>query len=154
MKKLICLSALSLAIATMGLPAIAQGQEVQYNQNAPRISSTSGLPDRHYISLYTGEQPLSSITIRPSEIMDLGDNIQVTDESGETIDAEVSREEDMVRINFAQPVPPATTLEIAMMDVGFAPPMPAGEVFHYQISGNHVGLMREIPYGVARVQVF
>ncbi len=154
MKKLICLSTLSLAIATINLPAIAQGQQIQYNQSAPRISSTSGLPDRHYISLYTGEQPLSSITIRPSDFMDLGENIRVTDEAGETIEAVVSKEEDMVRINFAQPIPPATTLEIAMMDVGFTPPMPAGQVFHYQVSGNHVGFMREIPYGLARVQVF
>ncbi|GAX35441.1 DUF2808 domain-containing protein [Nodularia sp. NIES-3585] len=154
MKKLICLSALSFAIATMGLPAIAQGQEIQYDQSAPRISSTTGLPDRHYISLYTGEQPLSSITIRPSEFMDLGENIQVTDEAGETIEAVVSKEEDMVKINFAQPIPPATNLEIAMMDLGLSPTMPAGEVFHYQVSGDHVGLMREIPYGLARVQVF
>ena len=154
MKKLICLSALSLAIATMSLPAMSQGQEIQYDQSAPRISSTTGLADSHYISLYTGEQPLSSITIRPSEFMDLGENIQVTDDAGETIDAEVSKEEDMVRINFAQPVPPATTVEIAMRDLGFALPIPAGGVFHYQVSGNHVGLQRDIPYGVARIQVY
>ncbi|WP_414551890.1 DUF2808 domain-containing protein [Anabaena sp. CCY 0017] len=154
MKKLICLSTLSLAIATMGLPAIAQGQQIQYDKSAPRISSTTGLPNRHYIRLYTGEQPLSSITIRPSDFMELGENIRVTDEAGETIEAEVSQEEDRVKISFAQPVASGTTLEIAMMDVEFAPPMPAGQVFHYQVYGNHVGLMREIPYGLARVQVF
>ncbi len=154
MKKLISLSALTLAIATINLPAIAQGQQIQYNQSAPRISSTTGLPDRHYISLYTGEQPLSSITIRPSELIDLGENIRVTDEAGETIEAEVSREEDRVKISFAQPVASGTTLEIAMMDLGFTPPMPAGQVFHYQVSGDHVGFQREIPYGLARVQVF
>ncbi|MDB9316180.1 hypothetical protein [Nodularia spumigena] len=153
-KKLISLSTLSLAIATMNLPAIAQGQEIQYDKSAPRISSTTGLPDRHYIRLYTGEQPLSSITIRPSDFMDLGENIQVTDEAGETIAAEVSKEEDRVKISFAQPVASGTTLEIAMMDIGFAPPMPPGQVFHYQVSGDHVGFMREIPYGLARVQVF
>ena len=154
MKKLISLSALTLAIATINLPAIAQGQQIQYNQSAPRISSTTGLPDRHYISLYTGEQPLSSITIRPSEFSDIGENIRVTDEAGETIEAEVSREEDRVKISFAQPVASGTTLEIAMMDLGFTPPMPAGQVFHYQVSGDHVGFQREIPYGLARVQVF
>ena len=30
MKKLICLWTLSLAIASMGVPAIAQGQEIEY----------------------------------------------------------------------------------------------------------------------------
>ena len=154
MKKLICLSTLSLAIATMSVPAIAQGQQIQYDESAPRISSTSGLPDRHFISLYTGEQPLSSITIRPSDVMGIGENIQVTDESGQTIDAQVNTENDRVTINFAQPVAAGTTLEIAMMDLAFTEPMPAGRVFHYQVSGEHVGMAREIPYGVARIQVF
>jgi hypothetical protein len=154
MKKLICLSTLSLAIATMGVPAIAQGQQIQYDESTPRISSTSGLPDRHFISLYTGEQPLSSITIRPSDFMDIGDNIQVTDEAGQTIDAQVSTEDDRVTINFAQPVAARTTLEIAMSDLAFSEPMPAGGVFHYQVSGEHVGFARAIPYGVARIQVF
>ncbi|MDB9540036.1 DUF2808 domain-containing protein [Anabaenopsis sp. FSS-46] len=152
MKKLICLWTLSLAIASMGVPAIAQGQEIEYDQNAPRISGTTGLTDRHYISLYTGEQPLSSVTIRPSELMDIGDNIQVTDESGATIDAEVSREEDSLKINFAQPVASGTNIEIAIRDLGFVP-TPQG-VFHYQVSGDHVGFAREVPYGLARVEVY
>jgi hypothetical protein len=152
MKKLICLWTLSLAIASMGVPAIAQGQEIEYDQNAPRISGTTGLTDRHYISLYTGEQPLSSVTIRPSELMDIGDNIQVTDESGATIDAEVSREEDSLKINFAQPVASGTNLEIAIRDLGFVP-TPQG-VFYYQVSGDHVGFAHEVPYGLARVEVY
>jgi hypothetical protein len=152
MKKLICLWTLSLAMASMGVPAIAQGQEIEYDQNAPRISSTTGLTDRHYISLYTGEQPLSSLTIRPSELMDVGENIEVTDQSGATVDAQVSREDDRLKINFDQPVASGTTLEIAIRDLGYVP-MTQG-VFHYQVSGNHVGFVGEIPYGLARVEVY
>lgn len=157
MKKLILLSTLSLAIATMSLPAVAQGQEVRSSERtAPRISSTTGLRDRHYISLYTGPQPLSSITLRPQNFMEIGENIQIIDESGQKIDANVSREGDRYRINFAQPVAADTKLELSMrnINVGFGPQMPAGQVFLYEVAGNHVGLQQEIPYGLAQVRVY
>jgi hypothetical protein len=204
MKKLIWFSTLSLAMATMSLPAVAQGQETQpntidrgtpgmnqpgqpntidggtpgmnqpgqpntidggtpgiiqpgrsdrFDSSAPRISSTTGLRDRHYISLYTGEQPLSHITIRPQRYMSIGENIQVMDQTGQRIDANVTREGDRYRVDFAQPIAADTKVEIGVRNFA-SDPMPAGRVFLYEVSGGHVGFQRDIPYGLARVQVF
>jgi len=153
MKKLIWFSTLSLAIAATSLPAVAQRQQIQYNLNAPRISSTSGYANTHYIKLYTGEQPLSYITVRPSELLTVGNRIDVKDQSGQKIPTNISRENDQIRIDFSQPVPPRSTLEIAFRDVALNTPTPRS-TFYYEISGGHIGFRRAIPYGLAQVQVY
>lgn len=155
MKRLILLSSLSLAIATTCLPAQAQRQELSYDRTAPRISSTSGYDNTHTINVYTGMQPLSYLIVRPSDAVKVGDNIEVTDQSGRRVDTSISREEDRrIRINFSQPVPPGSTLNIAFRGIDFANSFPNRSFVYYEISGQHIGLSREVPYGLAQVQVY
>jgi hypothetical protein len=148
------LSALSIAIATTVLPSVAQGQQAQYSSNAPRISSTTGYSDAHIISVYTGEQPLSFITVRPPDFISIGDRIQISDQSGQAIESNISREGDMVRINFAQPIPPQTTLQITLLDLAVSPQVAISGVYNYEVTGGYADFKQQIPLGLARVQVF
>lgn len=168
MPKLIWFSTLSLAIATTSLPAIAQTpteptvpteqpipstQPIPYERTAPRISRTSGFSDTHYISLYTGEQPLSYVVVRPPQFVSVSNNnIDVTDQLGQKIDANITREGDKIRITFAQPVAPATTLQIALKNLGFD--TPNRSFYLYELAGGYTSYRREIPYGFAQVQIF
>lgn len=155
MKRLILLSSLSLAIAATCLPAQAQRQELSYNSTAPRISSTSGYGSTHTVSVYTGMQPLSYLIVRPSDALKVSNDIEVTDQSGRRIDASITREDvNRVRINFSQPVPPESTLNIAFKNIDFANSFPNRSFVYYEISGQHIGLSREVPYGLAQVQVY
>lgn len=124
------------------------------NMGAPKIKNTTALRDANYISLYTGSQPLAYVTILPPEYIAIGDNITVTDQSGQSIQANVTREGERVRINFAQPVAPGSTLEIALTDLAFGYPYPSKSTFGYELAGGHVGFSREIPYGLAQFQVY
>lgn len=121
---------------------------------APRIKHTSALRDANYISLYTGSQPLAYVTILPPGYITIGDNVKVTDQSGQNIQANVTREGQKVKINFAQPVAPGSTLEIALTDLAFGYPYPSKSTFGYELAGGHVGFSREIPYGLAQFQVY
>ncbi|AFY35426.1 DUF2808 domain-containing protein [Calothrix sp. PCC 7507] len=154
MKKLICFSTLSLAIATMSLPSVAQGQQAQYSPSAPRISSTNGYMDAHMISVYTGDQPLSFITVRPPDFISVGDRIQINDQSGQAIESNISREGNIIRVNFAQPIPPQTTLKITFADLSLSSGVVPIGVYNYEVAGGYPGFRQEIPYGLARVQVF
>ncbi|BBD58989.1 hypothetical protein NIES2109_17680 [Nostoc sp. HK-01] len=155
MKRLILLSSVSLAIAATCLPAQAQRQDISYNSTAPRISSTSGYDNTHTISVYTGMQPLSYLIVRPSDAIKVSDNIDVTDQSGRRVDTSITREDDRkIRINFSQPIPPGTNLNIAFRNIDFANAFPNRSFVYYDISGGHIGLSREVPYGLAQVQVY
>jgi len=154
MKNLILLSTLSIAIATTVLPSVAQGQQAQYSPTAPRITGTNGYSDAQSISVYTGEQPLSFITVRPPDFISIGDRIQISDQSGQAIASNISREGDMIRINFAQPIPPQTTLEIKFHDLAFSSTVALNGVYNYEVAAGYADSRQEIPLGLARVQVF
>jgi hypothetical protein len=124
------------------------------SMGAPKIKGTSALRDANYISLYTGSQPLTYVTILPPDYIAIGDNITVTDQSGQNIQANVTREGEKVRINFAQPVAPGSTLEIALTDLAFGYPYPSKSTFNYELAGGYTGFNREIPYGLAQFQVY
>ncbi|MBD2596701.1 DUF2808 domain-containing protein [Nostoc spongiaeforme FACHB-130] len=155
MKRLILLSSLSVAIAATCLPAQAQRQDISYNNTAPRISSTSGYDSTHTITVYTGMQPLSYLIVRPSDALKVSNDIDVTDQSGRRVEANISRQDErMIRINFSQPVPPGTNLNIAFRNIDFTNAFPNRSFVYYDISGGHIGLSREVPYGLAQVQVY
>jgi hypothetical protein len=154
MKNLILLSTMSMAIATIAMPSLAQGQQARFRDIAPRISSTSGYSDAHTIRVYTGNQPLSFITVRPPDFISVGDWVQITDQNGEKIDVSLTREADRIRINFAQTVQPQTTLQITFTDLAFAPEVATSGIYLYDVAGGYPGFRQEIPLGLARVQVF
>lgn len=142
-------------------PTVQPGTQIQQttpsdqaNYSAPQIKSTSALRDANYISLYTGSQPLAYVTILPPDYISIGENITVTDQSGQNIQANVTKEGEKIRINFAQPVAPGSTLEIALTDLAFGYPYPSKSTFNYELAGGYTGFNREIPYGLAQFQVY
>ncbi|MEJ1930904.1 DUF2808 domain-containing protein [Nostoc sp. NIES-2111] len=142
-------------------PTVQPGTQIQQttpsdqaNYSAPQIKSTSALRDANYISLYTGSQPLAYVTILPPDYISIGDSVTVTDQSGQNIQANVTKEGEKIRINFAQPVAPGSTLEIALTDLAFGYPYPSKSTFNYELAGGYTGFNREIPYGLAQFQVY
>ncbi|WP_062294748.1 DUF2808 domain-containing protein [Nostoc piscinale] len=128
---------------------------MSYNSTAPRISSTSGYDSTHTITVYTGMQPLSYLIVRPSDALKVSNDIDVTDQSGRRVEANISRQDErMIRINFSQPVPPGTNLNIAFRNIDFANAFPNRSFVYYDVSGGYIGLSREVPYGLAQVQVY
>ncbi|HIK08461.1 MAG TPA: DUF2808 domain-containing protein [Trichormus sp. M33_DOE_039] len=132
---------------------VQPGQQLSYDRTAPRISSTSGFSNAHYINVYTGEQPLSYVIVRPSELVSVNNSdIEVTDQSGQRINANISADGDRFRLNFDQPIPPGSTIKIAFRNLGFDAPY--RNFYLYELAGGYTGYQREIPYGFAQVQVF
>lgn len=84
MKNLMYSAILALGITTVGLPTVAQAQEVNYDPSASRIVETE--IDRsdtaHVITLYTGARPLSYVMLTPPEDFDLTEDIEVMAEPG------------------------------------------------------------------------
>lgn len=154
MKNLIWLSTMTIAIATIAMPSLAQVPQSQISGNAPRISSTSGYRDAHMISVYTGDQPLSFITVRPPDFISVGERIEVTDQNGQVLAANIVRENNRIRINFAQTIQPQSTLRITFTDLVFAPEVAKSGIYNYEVAGGYPSFRQEISYGLARVQVY
>ncbi|QLE58780.1 DUF2808 domain-containing protein [Nostoc sp. TCL26-01] len=128
--------------------------QAQNNFGAPRISATSAERNANYITLYTGSQPLSYVTILPPDYINIGEKIEVSDQSGQKIDANVTKEGEKVKISFTQPVQPGSTLNIALMDLAFGPPIPSKSTFNYELAGGYTSYKQDIPYGLAQFQVY
>ncbi|RUR75963.1 DUF2808 domain-containing protein [Chlorogloeopsis fritschii PCC 9212] len=154
MKNLIRLSTLAIAIAAIGVPSIpsvAQAQEVQYDPSAPRISDVEAYNDDHYFNVYTGSHgPLSFITLTPPEGANIAPNDVKVTQGDREIDSIVYKDEGRFLIVFSEPVPPRTTLQIALDDAGINPAI-GSNIVNYRVAGGHIGLNQTLPYGLARI---
>jgi hypothetical protein len=77
--------------------------------------------------------------------------IEVTNQSGEKIDAQVSVNDRQATVVFSQPVPPDTVLSINMQGVDTAG---IDSTWQYRVYSKEVGLSAEIPLGSARIQTW
>lgn len=74
---------------TIGLPIVAQAQDIEFDPSAARIVDTEidRNEDAHVITLYTGARPLSYVVLIPPEELDLSDDIEVVSEPGQILNA-------------------------------------------------------------------
>ena len=155
MKKLIGLSALAIAFSATAPPVEAQQiRSAQFSY--PQILSSRAVGNTHYITLNTGAyQPLSYLEIMPiSNVVELTQgNILVTDRYERVVNTDVTRSGGGIRINFERPIPPRTTLRIAMDDV-YTSPRTNARVYKYRVNGRHIGFNQNITYGIASISTY
>lgn len=147
---------LSLAIVSATTPPVAAQQIRSVQFSYPQILSSRAVGNTHFITLNSGAyQPLSYLEIMPmSNAVKLTQgNILVTDRYERIVNTDVSRSGGGIRINFERPIPPRTTLRIAMDDVYDAPRTNA-RVYKYRVSGRHIGFNQNITYGIASINTY
>ena len=148
---------LSLAIAFSAIAPPVEAQQIRSVQfSYPQILSSRAVGNTHFITLNTGAyQPLSYLEIMPmSNVVELSrGNILVTDRYERVINTDITRAGGGIRINFERPIPPRTTLRIAMDDVYTAPRTNA-RVYKYRVYGRHIGFNQNITYGIASINTY
>lgn len=159
MKKLMYVSAaLTLAIVSSVPAAWAAGRSHEFYGVGPHIFNSAANPNyariqgaTHYFQVHVEGRPLLELSIDLPEEVDVTKGIEVTNESGQKVDAQASVNDGKATIAFSQPVQPDTTLSINLRGVNTP-----GYSRHwiYQVYGRMVGLNATIPLGPARISTY
>lgn len=149
------LSALLIATSASGLslPIFAKSVQAQmvFNFSAPFITDSGVLGSNHFIKVAVLGMSLQDLTIGlPSQMEDF-EGVRVTDSSGKVVPASISKNKENVTINFAQPVPPDTSLKVELTGVEMI--TRKGEILLYEVTAQRVGIRGSIPIGTAIVNV-
>ncbi|MEA5594087.1 DUF2808 domain-containing protein [Rivularia sp. UHCC 0363] len=160
MKKILISAAAILTIAVPIGNAIAQPTKV--TSNFARITNFSEFPKgirhmstlRHTLKITISEQSngVSKIMIEAPDNIKLNDNIDVSNQSGEKINAEINIDDKKkATLTFSEPVPPGTKLTIEMNKVRKLRAT-RGEML-YKVFANFVDSNQAVPVGIARLRV-
>ncbi|MBF2014830.1 MAG: DUF2808 domain-containing protein [Rivularia sp. T60_A2020_040] len=151
------------AILTIVVPignAIAQPANV--TSNFARITNFSEFPKgirhwstpRHTLKIAISQQSnaVSQIMIEAPNNIVLDDNIDISNQSGEKINAEITIDDNKkATLTFSQPVSPGTNLTIEMNKVRKLRAT-RGEML-YRVFANFVNSNQAVPVGIARLRV-
>ncbi|MBW4623367.1 MAG: DUF2808 domain-containing protein [Cyanosarcina radialis HA8281-LM2] len=157
MKRLIYAATLTLTLTS--LVGAAYADEVsREHPRATQIIHSGAHPNSqktpnatYHFELHVGGNALSQLEIDLPDGIDVPKQIEVTDRSGERIDATVSIDNQKAAIAFARPISPGTILSVSLQ--GIEIPQSRG-VWHYPIYGRFVGLTAPIPLGTVRIQTY
>ena len=118
---------------------------VQFPQNRSRIV-------RHTIRLCIpqGSSHLSQLTIDVPEGLRASDNITITNNSGQKINADVAIMGNKVIINFPQPITPDSKLEL---DLNYVERNGISNAWLYRVAAKFVDSDTHIPIGTAQIRV-
>ena len=159
MKKILISTAAILTIVVPIGNAIAQPTTAS---NFARITNFSEFPKgirhmstpRHTLKIAISQQSnaVSQIMIEAPDNIKLNDNIDISNQSGEKINAEITIDDNKkTTLTFSQPVPPGTNLTIEMNKVRKLRAT-RGEML-YRVFANFVGSNQTVPVGIARLRV-
>lgn len=159
MKKRLFYTAATFTLAVSIGTAIAQPTTAA--TNFARITNFSEFPKgirhwsilRHTLKIAISEQSnaVSKIIIEAPNNIVLRDNIDVSNQSGEKINASVAIDEKKAVLTFSEPVPPGTKLTIEMNKVRKLRAT-RGEML-YKVFVNFVDSKQTVPVGIARLRV-
>lgn len=158
MKKILFSTAAILTLAVSTSTAIAQTTTAS---NFARITNFSEFPQRirywstprHTFKIAISERSnaVSKIIIEAPDNIKLDDNIDISNQSGEKINAEIAIDEKIATLTFSEPVAPGTKLTIEMNKVRKRGAT-RGEML-YKVFANFVGSNQAVPVGIARLRV-
>jgi len=125
----------------------------------PHVNSTVTFPPtqtrnfRHTIRLHIPQESsaLSRLSIEVPKGLTVRNDITVSDQSGQEIDATISINGRQLTVTFPEPVAPGTLLNIAMNNVRR---FGSSNVWLYHLSAKVVGTEVDIPLGVAQFRVY
>lgn len=156
MKKLIYATAFALVFASSVPAAWATGkpEDTRFSHlvdTAAYPNNASSRNATHQFEVHVQGRALSEISIDLPEGVSIHRGIEVTNQSGEKIDTQVSVNDRQATVVFSQPVPPDTVLSINMQGVDTAG---IDNTWQYRVYAKKVGLSAEIPLGSARIQTW
>lgn len=141
-----------LALTFLSLAPAVRAAYLVHSVAYPRYVTTIG--SIFHIGLNVEGKDLSQISIlipdnAPGRLK-ITDGIEVSDQTGQRIAATTSFDGKLIKIDFAQPVPIGTTLEIDLKRV--QPSNRSGRIWLLPIYGKSVGSTQSIQLGTARIQ--
>ncbi len=159
MKRILFYTTATLTLAISISTSIAQ--PVTAASNFARITNFSEFPKgirhwstlRHTLKITISQQSnaVSKIVIEVPDNIALEDNIDVSNQSGEKINAEIATNDKKATLTFSEPVAPGTKLTIEMNKVRKLRAT-TGEML-YKVFANFVDSNQAIPIGIARLRV-
>ena len=160
MKRILFSTAAILTLAISTGTAIAQPTTAA--SNFARITSFSEFPQRirhwstprHTLKIAISQQSnaVSKIIIEAPDNIELDDNIDVSNQSGEKINTEIAIDDKKkATLTFSEPVSPGTKLTIEMNKVRKLRAT-RGEML-YKVFANFVDSNQVVPVGIARLRV-
>ncbi len=156
MKKLIYAAAFTVMLGSNAPATVAGG--AMKNANVPHLVHTGAHPNKarfqgatHHFEVHVQGKALSALTIDLPEDVKMRGPIEVTNQSGQKIESQVSVNNRKATVVFSQPVSPDTTISIDMRGIqtpGYS------RNWGYAISGKMVGIDAEIPLGTVLIQTY
>lgn len=140
----------SIAAATTNGESVARLLKVSSDQ----VEYNNLIGPAHYIKLSVGRSPLCYVSLEPLQDVSAMDSIKVLDQSGNTVNAVVTKQDNGgAKVTFAQPFAAGSTLTLALQGVEYFSSLTPATV-QYSVSGGFANYSQEIPYGIAQVQRF
>ncbi|MBW4522960.1 MAG: DUF2808 domain-containing protein [Scytolyngbya sp. HA4215-MV1] len=147
------ISALLLASTAAIVPVLTQPAQAQmrFNFTAPIIADSGIVGTQHFIRVAVTGMALQDLMIALPQQMERYDKINVVDQAGKEIPANIKATKERVAITFTNPVPPDSYVEVKFTNVQMT--TGGGEYLYYLVTGKRSGLQGEIPIGTAQVRV-
>ncbi|BAZ18561.1 hypothetical protein NIES4071_104460 (plasmid) [Calothrix sp. NIES-4071] len=114
-------------------------------------SSISFQGATHQFKLDVQTQPVSELVIKLPYGVSINKGIEVKNQSGKKIDAQIAVNNQTATLIFSQPVEPQTTLIVDMRGVNTSL---RSHIWLYQVYGKMPNLTTEIPLGTVRIQTY
>ena len=156
MKKLIYAAVFTFVLAS-NAPATIAGGAMQ-NANISHLIHSGAHPNKarfqgatHHFEVHVQGKALSVLTINLPEDIKMRGGIEVTNQSGQKIESQVSVNNRKVTVVFSQPVSPDTTISIDLRGI-YTPGYSRN--WMYAIAGKMVGINAEIPLGTVLIQTY
>ena len=156
MKQVIYAATFTLIIASFiptawatGKPGDAKFSHLVDSAAYPDAASVRGAT--HEIEVHVHGENISELSIDLPEGVSVTKGIEVTNESGQKVEAQASVNDGKATIAFSQPVQSDTTLSINLRGVNT---LGYSRHWIYQVYGRMVGLNATIPLGPARISTY
>ena len=156
MKKLIFAATFIMVTASL-TPAIQAAGSLP-NAKVPHLVHSNAHPNNarvlsatHHFEVHVQGKALSELSIDLPKGVSIRRGIEVMNQSGQKVEAQVSVNDRKVTVVFSQPVAPDTTLSIDMRGVttsGY------DNTWLYRVYAKLVDVNAEIPLGLARIQTY
>jgi hypothetical protein len=158
MNRLIFVVSLPIAIGILALfanRALADGPSTHLSR-ATALPNTAQLMHsglvKNYLEFHVQDRALSQISIDLPSGISVNKGIEVTDQSGQPLETQVSIGDRKINLVFPSPVQPDTTILIVMK--GIQSHSFSGRTWLYPISIQSVGLSANIPLQTARILTY
>ncbi|AFZ10435.1 DUF2808 domain-containing protein [Microcoleus sp. F8-D3] len=156
MKKLIYAATFTVMLASNAPATIAGG--AMRNANISHLVHSGAHPNSarfqgatHHFEVHVQGISLSALAIDLPEDVKMRSGIEVTNQSGQKIESQVSVNNRKATVVFAQPVSPDTTISIDLRGIhtpGYS------RNWGYALTGKMVGINADIPLGTVLIQTY